>query len=475
MAAAVRGVSSRHASGVVSLQRSLLFCVALLCIATVASAGTFTAYGPQQFTRTTGAPAPVTAAFAAPASSAGYVLRLDANSVSSAVVSLNGQEIFVPRDFNHQVVTVERAVTLLAQNQLSVELRGKPGESFTLSVLAIDNDNPVVTATATPAPNGAGWNNSDVTVSFDCSDALSGVESCPGTTVVTTEGAAQVISGIATDGAGNTAAASVTLNIDKTAPALTVDSPSEGATVPAQALTVSGTIADALSGVASVTCNGGAGVVAGAQFTCSVAIAPGANTITVVARDVAGNSRTATRSVQAGDILSVRITEPANFSFVNISPVTVRGTVNQPGATVAVGGIAAPVSNGTFAVQVPLVEGFNTLTAVAQSGGSAAATGSVQVTLDTTAPHVAIYAPADGFATADASINVSGLVNDIVVGTVNDQEARVTVNGVTAEVANRNFLATNVPLAMGDNAIQVTARDRVGNAYTASEIGRAHV
>src|SRR5262249_16965498 len=41
-----------------------------------------------------------------------------------------------------------------------------------------------------------------------------------------------------------------------------------------------------------------------------------------------------------------------------------------------------------------------------------------------------------------------------------------TVNGAAATVANRTFLATNVPLAMGANVIQAVGRDRTGNAAT---------
>jgi len=37
---------------------------------------------------------------------------------------------------------------------------------------------------------------------------------------------------------------------------------------------------------------------------------------------------------------------------------------------------------------------------------------------------------------------------------VNDQQAQVTVKGVAAQVANRTFLATNVPLDLGANVIQ---------------------
>ena len=42
----------------------------------------------------------------------------------------------------------------------------------------------------------------------------------------------------------------------------------------------------------------------------------------------------------------------------------------------------------------------------------------------------------------------------------------MTVNGVAAQVANRTFLATNVPLVLGSNVMQAVGRDRVGNAAT---------
>ena len=47
---------------------------------------------------------------------------------------------------------------------------------------------------------------------------------------------------------------------------------------------------------------------------------------------------------------------------------------------------------------------------------------------------------------------------------MNAEQAQVTVNGVTAQVANRTFLATDVPLALGPNVIQVVGRDRIGNS-----------
>jgi hypothetical protein len=88
----------------------------------------------------------------------------------------------------------------------------------------LDKMPPSIDATRTPAPNGFGWNNTDVTVGFTCSDALSGIKSCSGggSVTVSTEGANQSVPGEAVDNADNRNAAGVTgINIDKTRPSLT--------------------------------------------------------------------------------------------------------------------------------------------------------------------------------------------------------------------------------------------------------------
>src|SRR6201999_536786 len=96
--------------------------------------------------------------------------------------------------------------------------------------------------------------------------------------------------------------------------------------------------------------------------------------------------------------------------------------------------------NGTsFQTTVPLSEGNNTITAVATNSNSTTSTASIQVTLDTTPPKVNIESPTTGFKTTETSVTVTGLVNDIVVGTVNSQQAQVTVNGIAAQVTNRTF------------------------------------
>src|SRR6266581_980572 len=49
--------------------------------------------------------------------------------------------------------------------------------STTVTGINIDLTAPVISGSRTPAPNGAGWNNTAVTTHYTCSDALSGVSS----------------------------------------------------------------------------------------------------------------------------------------------------------------------------------------------------------------------------------------------------------------------------------------------------------
>ena len=85
----------------------------------------------------------------------------------------------------------------------------------------IDLTPPVLTAARAPLANTFGWNNSDVTVAFSCTDALSGVSAPPADVVVSGEGANQSASAACGDAARYVAKTTQGgISIDKTAPAV---------------------------------------------------------------------------------------------------------------------------------------------------------------------------------------------------------------------------------------------------------------
>jgi hypothetical protein len=111
----------------------------------------------------------------------------------------------------------------------------------------IDKTQPSISGASSPAPNILGWNNTDVMVSFNCQDNMSGISFCTGTTTLTTDGANQSITGTAMDFAFNSASTTVKgINIDKTPPGIAIVTPSanislqDGVTFQAQVSDISG-------------------------------------------------------------------------------------------------------------------------------------------------------------------------------------------------------------------------------------------
>jgi hypothetical protein len=167
----------------------------------------------------------------------------------------------------------------------------------------------------------------------------------------------------------------------------------------------------------------------------------------------------------------VRITSPASLTTLGVTPVTVRGEVDDANVVLTVNGAPVPIVNGTFEAAVNLTEGFNDIVARAVDAKGGEATGSVVVSLDLTPPYLTVQAPEEGDIVRSPVITVTGLVNDIVRGTVSAEQAHVTVNGVQAVVSNRSYMAAEVPVQVGANEITVTASDAVGNTETT----RVHV
>src|SRR5207302_265377 len=103
----------------------------------------------------------------------------------------------------------------------AVDNAGNPN-SVTAHV-SLDKTPPTISAAPDRAANANGWYKADVSVGFQCSDLLSGIDPSGGCPAPSTlhEGAGQFVNGTATDLAGNTSSDRVgPLNIDETAPSI---------------------------------------------------------------------------------------------------------------------------------------------------------------------------------------------------------------------------------------------------------------
>jgi WD40 repeat protein len=116
----------------------------------------------------------------------------------------------------------------------------------------IDRTPPRITATFNPPQPSSGWYTTDVTVSFQCEDALSGVASCSSPVTVSQEGKDLEVRGEAVDKAGNRSTTTVRVNIDKTPPTGSLTINDGAATTGSTIVTLKIQANDPLSGVAEM-------------------------------------------------------------------------------------------------------------------------------------------------------------------------------------------------------------------------------
>ncbi len=254
------------------------------------------------------------------------------------------------------------------------------------------------------------------------------------------------------------------LTLDTEPPSLVVNTPQPDRPVNRSTVRVAGTARDDRS-TPRVEVNGQAAQIDDSDhFEAVVPLVEGENSILVRAFDLAGNMAVATASVVRLTLPEVTIDSPADLTYIAETAVTVTGTVSDPAAVVGVNGVAAEIAGTTFtAIDVPLIEGGNVVTATATADNGRVGTATINLVRDTTPPRLAVRYPGDGATLFEPSVTVSGLVNDVVPGTVNASEATVFVNDRAAAVANRSFLAEAVPLALGENVLTVVAIDESGN------------
>lgn len=352
------------------------------------------------------------------------------------------------------------------------------GNQATTSVtLNVDGTPPLLNVTSS---HDVLTNQATLHVTGTASDALSGLAGvkCNGIAATLSAGAfdctvtlsagSQTIVVTATDLADNQTSEQVSAKLDQTPPQITLIEPSASVTTNRPTLVITGTATDD-DQVQSLTVAGNAVSLSGDTFSATVSLSEGLNHIEIRAVDRAGNATVTSIDVRYVPRGAVAITSPADLAVLHSTTVTVAGTVSGPIASVQINGIAASLSGTSFTASgVPLLQGRTVITATATTSGGQVSTASINVYRDSIPPRLTVYSPPANSDVDTTAAIVSGMVDDIVVGTINAGQVRVTVNGLPAQVVNRTFKASNVTITPGMNTIIVTATDQGGNTITVS-------
>jgi hypothetical protein len=318
----------------------------------------------------------------------------------------------------------------------------------------------VTTSATQPAASAAGWNAAK-----------------PASVTAPAEGSVTFYAW-AKDAAGNVSAsrsATVTVTVavaDTTNPTLTLSMLADGATTSNPTLNVSGNASDNVA-LQSVTVNGSSVPVdAAGNFSTAVELAEGPNTITVIATDAAGNSRTLSRTVTytASAPATLTINAPVDNLVSAQELLTVEGTADE-NATVTVrvnegAPQVASLSGTAFTADVNLEPGINTIDIQSTDPVGTVSTAKRTVVLDTDSPTVAITRPAEDKIVRNRTIIVKGTVADAL----SDVTITLAVDGVEyrAKVVDGMFSKRITFSGKGSHTITVTATDEAGNQSTAT-------
>ncbi len=202
--------------------------------------------------------------------------------------------------------------------------------------------------------------------------------------------------------------------------------------------------------------------------TCeSPALAAGAHTLAASVSDKGGNKTSTSLDIDLTLSLNTRITSLSTGTLTNEDSVEVIGTVSSEADSVEVNGVAVTLNNDTFSTELPLKEGNNVITVIARNASGSVGSDSVCVVRDTFSPSVTIDIPTANQIVTTETITVTGSVYDVVVGTINETNCRVELQGragkATAQVENGTFLIEDFPIVVGANTITAVAIDTVGN------------
>jgi len=333
--------------------------------------------------------------------------------------------------------------------------------------------------------NGAIFNTANITVSWHGSDATSGIDHYEirinsaswhdvglntSHTFTGLSDDSYTVEVKVIDNASNENTASVTFNVDSTAPEITINAPSDGAMLNTADVTVSWAGSDATSGIDhyEIRINSASwhdvGLNTSHTFT---GLSDGSYTVEVKAVDNAGNENTASVTFTV-DVTAPEVTidSPLNGTIFNTTTVTVSWAGSDAlsgidhyeismdsGNWIAVGLNTAYNFTG-------LSDGSHTVDVKAIDNATNEATDTVGFTVDTTNPTVSITSPADGTIFNTTTVTVSWTGSDATSG-INHYEVRL--DGGSWLNVGRDTSHDFTGLSDGSHTVEVEAVDNASN------------
>ena len=389
-------------------------------------------------------------------------------SAPASVTAVVGSNTFYAwaRDAAGNVSLVKSAVVTVTLPDTTA-----PVVSFTLPATATSLTVPVSSFTATDNVGVTGY-----LITTNATVPTAGWLASAPTSVTATTSGATLFYAWAKDAAGNVSlakSASVTVTIttaDITKPTLTISALADGAYTNTATLNISGNASDA-GGLQSVTVNGAAAVVnPDGSFSAAVTLVVGANTVTVIATDMAGNQQTDIRKITfdpAAPVLTV--SAPADNSSSAQSFITLTGAINETSTVTVSANSGSPqsaiVNGNNFTATVNLVPGVNTIVINATDLAGNTTSAKRTVTYESGKMTLAVTYPIQDITTRNSSLVLKGTVDALSAVTV-----KITMDGLTytPQVINGTFAQTLTFTQDKLYAITVTATDASGNSSSVS-------
>jgi len=271
----------------------------------------------------------------------------------------------------------------------------------------------------------------------------------------------------AIDLAGNQSSDSRTINLDQTAPRLTITAPADNSKVGSVLVAVTGTVDETSTVTVKLGGNVQTAAMSGSDFTTTVNLAPGTNTIEVTATDLVGNLSTQKRTITYDDQNpSLAIIFPTQDIRTNQSYLTIQGTTSDPYSAVTVN---VAMDGQTYSPTVENGQFSQALSFTAEKTYSIVITAINEVGKTTTAQRNVIYDITSPALTINPVTTPTTQTGQTVTGT-RESGLSVNVNCATATVGTITYptdTTWSVELSgmqVGDNLVTASSTDAAGNA-----------